>query len=169
MCPLPQPLEQFGIAERDGRLQACAGPHLGQIHHGIDQARPPARRDMPGHHAQPDASGPGSFLAGHHLGRRDRVITVADFDVPGRIRIGHGSLLKIARAEQTMRPRPIPRPRPNPWAAAAHSLLAAGPVTAVPGIIGDETDTGQQCARPCDTVWHHGTPARRITLSVRLS
>ena len=54
-------LEQFGLAERDGRLQARARPHLGQIHHGIDQARPPARREIPGHRAQPDASGPGSY------------------------------------------------------------------------------------------------------------
>jgi hypothetical protein len=37
--PLPQPLGQFGVAERDGRLQAGARLHLAQIHHGIDQAR----------------------------------------------------------------------------------------------------------------------------------
>jgi hypothetical protein len=33
-------------------------------------------------------------------------------------------------------------PRLTPCAADAHSLLAAGPVTAVPGIIGDETEPG---------------------------
>ena len=35
------------IAERDRRLQASARLHIWQIHHGIDQARPPARGDMP--------------------------------------------------------------------------------------------------------------------------
>jgi hypothetical protein len=89
MRPLPQPLEQFRIAERDGSLQARARLHLGQIHHHIDQARTPARSEMPGRRVQQDASSLASFLAGHHLGSRDRLITIPDFDVPGRIRIGH--------------------------------------------------------------------------------
>jgi len=84
-----QPPEQFSIAERDRGLQARARLHLGQIHHRIDQARPPARGDMPGRRVQPDPSGLGSFLARHHLGSRDRLITIPDFDVPGRTRIGH--------------------------------------------------------------------------------
>jgi hypothetical protein len=68
---------------------------------------------MPGRRVQPDASDPGRFLAGHHLGSRDRVITIPDLDMPGRIRIGHRSLQKIAGA--------------------------ASPVTAVPAIIDNET------------------------------
>jgi hypothetical protein len=63
---------------------------------------------MPGRRVQPDASDPGRFLAGHHLGSRDHVITIPDLDMPGRIRIGHRSLLKIAGAEQTMGLRPSP-------------------------------------------------------------
>ena len=55
----------------------------------IDQARSPARSEMPGRHVQQDASSLASFLAGHHLGSGDRLITIPDFDVPGRIRIGH--------------------------------------------------------------------------------
>jgi hypothetical protein len=52
---------------------------------------------------QPDASDPGRFLASHHPGSLDRMITLPDLDLPGRIRIGHVSLLKIAGAEQTIR------------------------------------------------------------------
>jgi uncharacterized protein YggU (UPF0235/DUF167 family) len=45
--PFPQPLERLAVAERDRGLQARAGPHLGQVHHGIDQAGPDTRRDSP--------------------------------------------------------------------------------------------------------------------------
>jgi len=45
--PLPQALQRFGVAERDGSLQARAGLHPGQIHDRIDQAGPAARGVCP--------------------------------------------------------------------------------------------------------------------------
>ena len=50
--PLPQALQRLGIAEGDGGFQARARLHLGQIHDGIDQARPAARGHMPGRRMQ---------------------------------------------------------------------------------------------------------------------
>jgi hypothetical protein len=41
-----------------------------------------------------------------------------------------------------MRPGPSPGLGPTQWAVGAHSLLASSPVTAVPGITGDETEPG---------------------------
>jgi hypothetical protein len=46
--PLPQALQRFTVTERDGGFQPYAGLHLGQIHHGINQARAAARSNMPG-------------------------------------------------------------------------------------------------------------------------
>jgi hypothetical protein len=88
--PLPQTPQRFCVAKRDSGLQACALRHLGQIHDRIDQTRPAARADMPRRRVQRCLNGSVGFLRSCHLGSGDRLITIFDFDVPGRVGIGHG-------------------------------------------------------------------------------
>jgi hypothetical protein len=87
--PLPQSLERLAVAERDGGFQSGARLHLGQVHDRVDQARPAARRDVPGRGVQRGPGGPFRTLGRGHLGRGDRLVAVLDLDVPWRIRIAH--------------------------------------------------------------------------------
>jgi len=93
--PLPQPLEELAVAARHGGLQALAAPHLGQVHHGVDQVRAPAGGDMAGCGVQRGPGGPGG---GHrHLGRGDDLAAVPDLHVTWRVRmVGHGGAPGIA-------------------------------------------------------------------------
>ena len=122
--PLPQPLQRFGVAERDGRLQSRAVLHLGQVHHRAAQAGPAARGRVPGcgssevrtvpRHAPPSSPRP-----------RRPPDHVLDVHATRLIRTGHGTLLGSSSD-------PV-RTGPCPGAAGRNSYLAgltaAGPAT----------------------------------------
>jgi hypothetical protein len=146
--PLPKALQRLTIAERDSGFQACAGLHLGQIHDGIDQARPPARGNMPGRRMQRCPGGSADSLRCCHLGSGDCLITILDLDVPGRIRTSHGMPPEIACNHLTKRTRPIGLalallPRSGlPGTHSSSAAAGAGPAPAR-----DRPDeTGRQCS-----------------------
>jgi cytochrome P450 len=94
--PLAQALEDLAVAERDGGLQPLAGPHLGQVHDGIDQVRAPARGEVAGRRAQRRPGGPFRSGVRGDLRGGDRPVAVPDLDVTWCVRGSHSRCSWIA-------------------------------------------------------------------------
>ena len=89
LAALLKPVQQLGVAEREGRFQPRALPDLGKVQHGIDQARPVAGRDVAGLGSERRPGGPAGSAAGDDIGRSDRSVIVLDLDVLITVVLGH--------------------------------------------------------------------------------
>src|SRR5580704_16813818 len=79
----------LAVAERKGRLQARALPHLGKVQHSIDQPGPAAWRHMPGLGVQGHPDRTFRCLWRGHLRGGDCTVTVAYLDVLVPMMLGH--------------------------------------------------------------------------------
>jgi len=73
-------------------LKMGAGLYIGQIEHRVDEISAAPRREMARPCVQGNLCGPIGMGRGSHVGRRDLVITVAEFDVVVLALVGHWSL-----------------------------------------------------------------------------
>ena len=119
--PLPQALQRFAVAERDRGLQPRAFPDLGQVHDGVDQARPAARRDVPGRGAQRRRGGSMGLGGSRHVSIGNCLIAVLDLDVPGCLRVRHAIPPRIRPLRRATSSRILTAARPDRHQTLGHA------------------------------------------------